>query len=339
MSLACRDGVGDEDEAEIAAHRARLKADVLQGLTSSPKSLPPKYFYDERGSSLFQSISQTPEYYLTRSELAIMEQSADEIASAMGPGCLLIEYGSGAADKAHLVLDLLEEPAGYISIDISKKHLADAVDSLARSYRDLEVLGVHADFTADFELPEVARPVQRRVIYFAGSTIGNFEPAEARELLLSMRRRLLPGGGLLVGIDLKKDEDRLLRAYNDSQGFTAAFNRNILVRINRELGADFDPELFGHRAIYNRQLDRIEMYLVSRTDQTVQIDGVRIGFRPGETIHTESSHKYELAGFSSWAAPIGFRLHRSWTDPEGDFGVLLLTVAPPESSLEADAGE
>ena len=329
------DGVADVDSVDQTVAIAdqtvaivdQMRADVLAGLSASPKTLPAKYFYDERGSRLFLAISETPEYYLTRSELAIMEEHADEIAAALGPGCLLVEYGSGAADKAHLVLDLLQDPAGYISIDISKEHLDSAVDTLAAAYPDLEVIGLAADFTTDFELPTLQRPVRRRVIYFAGSTIGNFEPEQAQQLLRSMRKQLRAGDGLLIGIDLKKNEERLLSAYNDRAGHTAAFNRNILVRINRELGSDFVPDLFEHRAVYNPDLDRIEMHLESREDQVVHVDGARFSFAKGETIHTESSHKYELTEFATKAAAIGFRLRHAWTDAERNFGVLFLDVA------------
>lgn len=307
--------------------RQQFLEDVRDGLRSEPqKTLPSKYFYDERGLSLFKAISSTPEYYLTRSELWIMERFSPHIAAAIGSGCLLIEYGSGAADKAGVLLQSLDDPAGYISIDISQRHLDEAVDSLALAYPGLEILGLCTDFTAPFELPEIGRPVGRRVIYFAGSTIGNFEPAAAAGLLRGMKSHLEGGDGLLIGIDLKKDIAVLERAYDDKDRLTEAFNRNLLVRINRELGTRFDPELFEHRAVYVTTHDRIEMHLVSLDDQVVRVDGTDIHFRRGESIHTESAHKYEIEEFSDWARELGFRLEHSWTDDDHNFGVLYLTL-------------
>ena len=301
--------------------------DVLDGLLKEPqKTLPSKYFYDERGLSLFKSIAATPAYYLTRSELAIMERSSPEIAAAIGSGCLLIEYGSGAADKAGMLLQSLEDPVGYISIDISEEHLDEAVEILTQAFPEVEVLGLYTDFTASFELPEIDRAPRRRVIYFAGSTIGNFEPVDAARLLRDMQTHLETGDGLLIGIDLKKDIAVLERAYDDEDRHTEAFNRNLLVRINRELGADFDPERFEHRAVYVTTHARIEMHLVSLDDQVVRIDDTDIHFRRGESIHTESAHKYEIEEFADWASELGFRLERSWTDDDRNFGVLYLIL-------------
>jgi len=311
-------------------HRQFLE-DVLDGLLEKPqKTLPSKYFYDARGLSLFKEISSTPEYYLTRSELAIMERSSPEIAATIGSGCLLIEYGSGAADKAGVLLQSLEDPAGYISIDISREHLDEAVEILTRAFPEVEILGLCTDFTAPFELPAISRAPRRRVIYFAGSTIGNFEPVDAASLLRGMRAHLEESDGLLIGIDLKKDIAVLERAYDDAERRTEAFNRNLLVRINRELGADFDPERFEHRAVYVTSRDRIEMHLVSLDDQVVRIGDTDIHFRDGESIHTESAHKYEIEEFSGWASELGFRLKRSWTDDDRNFGVLYLTLEIPE---------
>lgn len=334
MSSATSQRAAEEIDA---VERRRFLADVLEGLSRPPKSLPAKYFYDERGLSLFKSISETPEYYLTRSEMSIMQGSAAEIAATIGPGCLLIEYGSGAPDKAALLLASLERPAGYISIDISKEHLDDAVASLEKAHPELEIVGLRADFTSAFQLPQLHTAAQRRVIYFAGSTIGNFEPSAASALLRGMQRHLRSGDGLLIGIDLKKEIDRLERAYNDTQGLTEAFNRNILVRINRELGADFDPGSFEHRAFYSHQHDRIEMHLVSRRQQTVHVGGSKIHFLRGESIHTESCYKYDLAEFAAWAAKLGFALEKVWTDSAKNFGVLFLTLDSGALTGDLDA--
>ena len=309
------------------ASQERFLAEVIAGLSETQKRLPSKYFYDEAGLALFKAITETPEYYLTRSEMAIMQAHAAEMASLVGPGCLLIEYGSGAADKAALLLEHLKRPAAYISIDISKEHLEAAVDSLAADFPQIEILGVEADFTGDFELPRVAGAVEKRVVYFAGSTIGNFEIDEAEDLLRGMARHLDSGDGLLLGFDLKKDLGVLHRAYNDEQRLTAVFNLNILVHINRELDANFEVASFAHRAEWNPHYDRIEMHLVSDSRQTVHLGGQAFEFDHDETIHTESSHKYDPDELSAWAAELGFRPEHFWTDADRNFGVLYLSYS------------
>ena len=299
--------------------------DVLAGLSRPQKRLPSKYFYDAAGSRLFDHITELDEYYPTRTELAIVRAHAGAMVARWGPQCLLIELGAGSLMKVRLLLGQLDRPAGYVPVDMSGEHLRAAARELATDYPDLRVYPVVADFTRPFEAP----PVQaaRRVVYFPGSTIGNFDPPEADALLDRIARLVGPGGGLLLGIDLRKEYAVLETAYNDAQGVTAAFNRNLLVRINRELGADFDPATFRHRAFYNHERSRIEMHLVSVDDQRVRIGDATFSFRAGESIHTENSYKYEPSEFARRAADCGLRADETWTDENGYFAVLYLTAA------------
>jgi L-histidine N-alpha-methyltransferase len=303
----------------------RFLADVLAGLSSPRKRLPAKYFYDEAGSRLFDQITRLPEYYPTRTELGILRGRAGEMAQRCGPGCLLIEFGAGSLTKVRLLLDRLERPAGYAPVDVSGEHLRAAAAALADDYPGLDVTPVVADFTRPFELPAVA--AARRVVFFPGSTIGNFDPPDADALLRRVARLVGPGGGLLLGIDLRKDVAVLERAYNDTAGVTAAFNHNLLVRVNRELGADFDPSAFRHVAFYDAGRSRVEMHLVSTAAQRVRVGGVAFDFRPGESIHTENSYKYDVAEVAARAAACGLRLGASWTDVRGYFAVLYLSAA------------
>jgi dimethylhistidine N-methyltransferase len=303
-----------------------MLSDVLRGLSRAQKQLPCKYFYDARGSALFEQICETDEYYPTRTELAIMQQNAVEMAELLGVGCMLIEYGSGSSIKTRLLLDELKAPAGYVPIDISDEHLRATAANLNALYPDLEVLPVSADFTDTFALPNPRRAVRRRAIYFPGSTIGNFEPSAARELLAGMHDHCGPGGGLLIGIDLKKNAEVLEAAYDDSAGVTQKFNLNLLRRINRELGADFAPDGFEHRAFYNAEQGRVECHLVSRRPQIVRVEGDEFRFAAGETIHTENSYKYEIDQFAELAATAGWSLADAWTDDESLFAVLFLTA-------------
>jgi dimethylhistidine N-methyltransferase len=309
----------------LAGHRFR--ADVLAGLTRPDKRLPAKYFYDAAGSALFDEITRLPEYYPTRTELAILRRHAAAMAARLGRGCLLVELGGGSLVKVRLLLDRLADPAGFVPVDVSGDHLRAAAAELARDYPALDVLPVEADFTAPFPLPEPARPAARRAVYFPGSTIGNFDPPEADVLLRRIARLVGPGGGLLLGIDLRKDPAVLEAAYDDAAGVTAAFNKNLLARINRELGADFDPDAFAHRAVYDRERSRVEMHLVSRAAQRVRVAGRVVAFRAGEGIHTENSYKYDVAEFAARAAGCGLRLAEAWTDPRRYFAVLHLTAA------------
>jgi dimethylhistidine N-methyltransferase len=301
-----------------------FRADVLAGLSRPQKRLPAKYFYDAAGSRLFDRITELPEYYPTRTELGILRRDAMAIAGCCGPHCLLVELGAGSLKKVRLLLGRLDRPAGYVPVDVSGSHLRSAAAVLADDYPDLDVWPVVADFSGPFALPEL--PAARRVVFFPGSTIGNFDPPEADALLRRVARLVGPGGGLLLGVDVRKPVDVLERAYNDSAGVTAAFNRNLLVRINRELGADFDPAAFGHHAFFNRERSRIEMHLVSERDQRVRVGPAVFDFRAGESIHTENSYKYDLGELSVRADRCGLRLDEKWTDPQNYFAVLFLNA-------------
>lgn len=316
-----------------APQRADFQGDVLAGLALPQKRLPSKYFYDARGSQLFDRICELEEYYPTRTELAIMRAHAAEMAARVGPGSLIIEYGSGSSIKTRLLLDHLDRPAGYAPVDVSREHLLAASEALAAEYPHVSVFPICADFTAAYELPEIAAEVSRRVVYFPGSTIGNFPPSAAQALLGHIARVCGPGGGALVGIDLQKSVQVLEAAYNDALGVTAAFNKNLLARINRELGGNFDLARFAHRAFYNTALGCIEMHLESLVDQQVTIGGRRFAFRAGETIHTELSYKYTLDGFAALAARAGLKIEQVWTDPASLFAVVYLeTGLEPEET-------
>ena len=305
----------------------RFRADVLRGLGSPQKSLPCKYFYDEAGSELFERITELEEYYPTRSERAIMERHAVEMAELLGPRCLLIEYGSGSSSKTRLLLGHLRDPAGYVPIDVSGEHLRRTSRALAEEYPRVKVLPLCADFTRPLRLPAHQGAATRRVVYFPGSTLGNFTVEEATLLLRRTADLCGRGGGFLVGVDLQKHPRLIEAAYNDRQGVTAAFNRNILVRINRELGADFDIKQFAHRALYNVARRRIEMHLVSCSDQTVHVGGMRFFFAEGESIHTENSYKFDLGTMAELAEAGGFAVERVWTDQGQYFSVFYLTVS------------
>ncbi len=312
---------------DVATSRlAEFRADVLRGLSAPARELPCKYFYDEAGSGLFERITELEEYYLTRTELAIMRQHAADMAGLLGPRCLLIEYGSGSSTKTRLLLDRLREPAGYVPIDVSAEPLRRAAGAIAAAYPHVEVLPLCADFTRPPELPVPRRQPARRVVYFPGSTIGNFTPDEAVALLRRTAALCGRGGGLLLGADLVKDARVLEAAYNDRLGVTAAFNLNLLVRINRELGADCAIDQFAHRAVYNADASRIEMYLVSRRAQRVHVGGAEFAFAAGEAIRTEYSYKYRLRDLQEIAAAAGFEVERFWTDEREYFSVHYLTV-------------
>jgi len=305
-----------------------LQAEIVDGLRASPKRLPSKYLYDAEGSRLFDRICELEEYYPTRTEVGILEDRAREISDAIGPQALVIELGSGSSTKTHGLLRALDRPAGYVPIDISREHLAEAADRIAADFPDLTVWPVCADFNAAIELPDLATDEGRRLIFFPGSTIGNFDEA-ARKALLRRMRDLCEEhpGRLLIGIDLIKEIDRLENAYDDREGVTAAFNLNLLHRINRELGADFDPDRFAHRACFVSDEPRIEMHLVSQVEQTVKIDGEELVFEAGETIRTERSYKFTVEGFAKAAVETGWTLARSWTDRENLFAILLLDAS------------
>lgn len=303
-------------------------AEILAGLCSTPKTLPCKLFYDAVGSELFERICELPEYYPTRTEIGILRGNIASIADRIGPGAMLIEYGSGASVKTRILLDHLREPAAYVPIDISREMLVETAHVLHASYPDLEILPVCADYTADYALPAPAKPGAHPVFFYPGSTIGNFEPAAAAAFLGAMRAHIGADthGGLLIGVDLRKDPAVLEAAYDDAAGVTAEFNLNVLARLNREHGADFDLKAFDHRALYNEVESRIEMYLVSREDQEVRVAGGTVEFAAGETICTEYSYKYGLADFAELATRAAFRVAEVWTDEDRLFSVQYLEI-------------
>jgi dimethylhistidine N-methyltransferase len=314
---------------------ATFVEEVLQGLAACPKRIAPKYFYDERGSRLFDAICELPEYYLTRTEMAILESCADDVARLAGSDCTLIELGSGASRKIRLLLETLR-PRHYLGVDISREFLIESARRLAADYPWLEVHAACADFSQELEVPD-ATANGRRLAFFPGSTIGNFEPHEALTFLQRVRRLVQPDGALLIGVDLKKDPQILHAAYNDRQGITAAFNLNLFERLRRELGAELDPDGFRHRAFYNTLHGRIEMHLLSRRAQEVRILGRCFGFEAGESVHTESSYKYTVEEFRALARRAGLWPVRVWRDTEQLFSVHYLSAARTAAAAP-DAG-
>ena len=296
-----------------------FREDAIAGLSLPQKSLPPKYFYDARGSRLFEAICRLKEYYPTRSELALTRAHLEAIARFAGARSTLIEYGSGESVKSRLLIRALR-PAAYVPVDISEDALRGGARRLRREFRWLDILAVHGDFSRPLQIP-MAQGKGRRVVYFPGSTIGNLTPEEAQAFLRMTRGQVGPSGAMLVGVDLKKDANVLHAAYNDARGVTAAFNLNLLARINRELKGDFDLRRFRHYAFYNAALGRIEMHLVSLRRQSVNVGRYRFGFEAGETIHTENSYKYSIAEFRSLAAEAGFRGEKVWLDRKGLFAL------------------
>jgi L-histidine N-alpha-methyltransferase len=298
---------------------AAFRQDVIAGLSLPQKALPPKHFYDAAGSRLFERICRLPEYYPTRTELAITRAQAGAIARFAGRGGVLLEYGSGESLKTRLLLRAMQ-PSVYMPVDISEAALRLAVAKLRRAFPGLRIAPVAGDFSRPLDLPRF-RGRDRRVVYFPGSTIGNLTPQEAQAFLRMTRGQVGPRGAMLVGVDLKKDANLLHAAYNDSRGVTAAFNLNLLSRINRELGGDFDLRRFAHYAFYNAPLGRIEMHLVSLRAQRVNVGDHRFAFDLGETIHTENSYKYSVEEFQALAAESGFRGEKVWTDRRGLFSL------------------
>jgi dimethylhistidine N-methyltransferase len=299
---------------------------VLTGLQKTQKRIPSKFLYDERGSALFDRICELDEYYPTRTEMSIMRGSIDAMAEAIGPRTRLVEYGSGSSLKTRILLDHLEDLAAYVPVDISKEHLAAAADALAEDYPAIPVQPVCADYTTAFELPDPPLPAVRTVAYYPGSTIGNFRRDDARAFLERVACTVGEDGGLLIGVDLKKDVDVLKAAYDDSEGITAAFTKNLLRRMNRELDATFDLAAFEHQVVWNADRGCIESHLRSTTAQTVSVAGETVEFEEGETIHTEDSHKYTLDGFAALANKAGFQVSRVWTDDRSYFSVQYCTV-------------
>ncbi|MCX7309310.1 MAG: L-histidine N(alpha)-methyltransferase [Afipia sp.] len=304
---------------------AAFAQDVIAGLSQHPKQLPPKYFYDEAGSKLFEQITLLPEYYPTRTELRILRDNGLKIAATIPKHAALVEFGAGATTKVRLMLHQCTFDA-YVPVDISGDFLNDQADKLRKDFPDLEVYPVTADFTTPFALPPPVSDMPK-VGFFPGSTIGNFDPHEACAFLRSARAILGDGATMIVGVDLEKDEQILHAAYNDADGVTGKFNSNVLVRSNRDLGGNFDLSSFVHRAVYNRERHRIEMHLIAKKAQTVRVLGRSFVFRAGESIHTESSYKYSLERFAALARGSGWSPQASWTDPDQMFSVHALTAA------------
>jgi len=301
--------------------------DVVTGLQQPQKEIPCKYFYDKRGSELFEQICELTEYYPTRTEIGIMQISGQQIADRIGPGRLVVEYGSGSSLKTRILLDQLKEPAGYVPIDISGEHLEESVTTLRQEYPDLKIHPICADYTSPIELPPELNEKHTPLVFFPGSTIGNFTPDHAVDFLRRTSELAGPKGGVLIGVDLKKDTVRLERAYDDSQGVTAAFNRNVLHRMKRELGAELHTDGFEHRATYDKDLGRIEMHLVSLRDQHVRLSNEHtFRIEAGETIRTECSYKYSIEEFEGVARRASLAVEAVWTDPDDWFSVLYLGV-------------
>jgi dimethylhistidine N-methyltransferase len=308
-----------------------LLADVIGGLSSNPPTLPCKYFYDERGAALFQKICELPEYYITRTEIDILDRNGAEIASQLGPNIELVGLGTGAGTKTRILIEALEKPAVYIPVDISEKQLRESTVLFQKIFPDLEILPVCADYLQRVVLPSSHRKAERKIVYFPGSTIGNFEPREALEFLNRIANVCRGGGGLLIGVDLKKDRQVLEAAYNDRAGVTADFNLNLLERLNREVGTDFDLDQWQHRATYNSNAGRIEMHLISEIDQFVHLDQHKFHFRRGDKIITEFSYKYAPEEFAELAGKAGLKFVRMWTDKARLFGLFYLTALPEAS--------
>ena len=304
-----------------------FRQSVMMGLGQSPKTLPCKFFYDAEGSRLFDRICELPEYYPTRTECALLAERAGDIADLAGPQACLVEFGSGAGVKIRLLLRALQQPAAYIPVDISRTHLLHAASSLAADFPGLRIAPVCADYTFAFALPSVSGVRARRMMgFFPGSTIGNFSPREAGEFLRRTGRLLGSGSMMIVGVDTPKGGDILEAAYDDAAGVTAAFNLNLLHRINRELGADFDVDGFVHEARWNGEKSRVEMHLVSKIATSVTIGGQRFVFAEGETIHTENSYKYTVAAFADLGRAAGYHPLAAWTDADGMFSIHALEV-------------
>lgn len=303
-----------------------FRDEVLKGLSLPQKKFPPQFFYhDQIGSDLFNQICEVEEYYVTRTEIKILRENITEISDIIGEKCLLIEYGSGSVDKAYVLLDALHNPTAYLPIDIAKSHLLDYGKITAQRYPNLKIIAVNADYTNDIEIPQEVKNINNKVIYFAGSTIGNLDYEDAI-LLLKQSVHLLGGkGGLLIGVDLKKDPNILHSAYNDQKGVTGNFNLHVLNNINQELNANFNLNNFSHYAFYNPYCSRIEMHLISKISQDIQVDNQTFHFKAGETIHTENSHKYSQEDFEELAKKGGFKFVKKWSDDQELFALYYLT--------------
>lgn len=324
-------GTGTPGGGSAEAPAENIAAECVDALRGTPASLPTKYLYDARGSRLFERITDQPEYTLTRDELAIFDEHIDEIARAIGPDAWVIELGSGDGRKTRLLLESLESPAGYTPIEISEDALDESVLALREAMPDLDVVPLHADFTDDLDFEHADG--RTRVVFLPGSTIGNFAPDAARDLMRRFADWVGPGGGLLIGVDLVKPEAELVPAYSDAGGVTAAFNLNLLDRLNREADADFDLERWTHRASWNPDRERMESRLVSTADQVVTLGGETFTFREGDAILTEYSHKYTPGSLAALASR--FDLRQRWQDPEGRFMVAYCVCKAPKSEERA----
>jgi len=312
---------------DLHPSRDDLLGDILAGLSATPKRLPSKYFYDRRGSELFEEITRQPEYYLTRVELALLAESAPHIATAVGSRAHVVEYGSGSGRKTHLLLDALEDPVAYTPVEISRSALLDSVERLDREFGLVQMLPVLGDFTQALPLPKPERSARRVLLFFPGSTLGNLTDSEAVRLLRAMRETMGARGAALIGIDLQKSPALLEAAYNDAAGVTAAFTLNLLVRLNRELGAGFELDAFRHRAVYVAENGRIETFIDSLRDQVVSVHDRSFAFAAGESMQVEYSHKYTDEGFAALAARAGLVVVQGWNDPKNWFGLRLLHPA------------
>jgi dimethylhistidine N-methyltransferase len=311
------------DLLDLAPAEEDIRTVVMDGLSASPRTLPPRLFYDHAGSELFERICDLPTYYLTRTELAILDRDLPEMAQGVGPDTLIFEYGSGAGVKTRKLLHALPRPAGYVPIEISRQALLDSVDRLAEAFPDLPIQPVCADYNQPVDRPAALTDAARRsVLFFPGSTLGNLHPEDARGLFRRTRDLVGPGGGMLLGVDLIKSPDLLIPAYADPQGVTAAFNLNLLRRLNREVGADFDLKRWEHRAVWNDEAARMESHLVSVGEQAVHVGGRRFAFDSGDGIWTESSYKFTPDAVAELAE--GFDLKHQWTDDRGWFAVMYL---------------
>jgi len=298
---------------------------IVDGLSGPKKTISPKYFYDEKGSKLFEDITRLPEYYLTTTELGIMRDNIEEIAALVGKQASLIEFGSGSSLKTRVLLERLDELAAYVPVDISEEHLLASAEKIRQQFPHIDVLPVVADFTRQFALPTPRVMPVRNIVYFPGSTIGNFEHAVAMELLHVMHHEAGDGGALLIGVDLQKDPEVIEAAYNDAAGVTAEFNLNVLEHLNRDYGANFDLDEFEHHANYDQDEGRVVIELVSQTDQVVEVGDRAFDIAGGEAILTEYSHKYTLDGFAAMAKEAGFVIEKIWTDDNRQFSVQFLT--------------
>lgn len=317
---------GMEERSLARTQREALLSDAVAGLSANPKRLPCKWLYDAKGAELFEAITRLPEYYPTRTETTILKACAGEIAREVGPGAVILELGSGAAEKVAILLDALRDVAAYIPVDIAPEWLGAVVARLAAERPGLDVVPVAADFTGPFSLPPL--PAGALLGFFPGSTIGNFAPAEAVRVLRRIATTLGPGAFLVLGADLVKDPRILDAAYDDASGVTAQFNLNILARLNRELDAGFDLSAFAHRAVWNTERECMELYLVARRRTGAVLGGRRIEFAEGEAIHTEDSHKYRPERLNALCAEAGWKTVRYWMDPERLFSVWLLRATP-----------